>query len=307
MQNIKEYAPVIIPTLNRYEHLKRCVESLARCTHADKTELVIGLDYPPEERYVEGWKKVSEYVYTIQGFKKITILTTDKNVGASFNHRRCRDYAFEHYNTYIATEDDNEFSPCFLDYINKALTIYWEDERITAICGYNFPIDMGDYDKNIYCHHQFAAWGFGRWKHKFQLVPANFGIEVLHSWKKSIKLLKTEPQMLFMLMNMVAKQQRWGDALTVSYNIVNDCFSIFPTVTMCRNWGHDGSGLHCGGDTDNVIMTYRNQIIATSATFDLDDIVIEDYHSKSLKRYFCLNWKVGIRACWNYFKFIIRK
>lgn len=44
---ITHYAPVIIPTLNRYVHLKRCVDSLAKCTHAPDTELIIGLDYPP--------------------------------------------------------------------------------------------------------------------------------------------------------------------------------------------------------------------------------------------------------------------
>ena len=54
MQEIREYAPILIPTLNRYEHFKRCVESLAKCTHAEKTELVIGLDYPPSERYQKG-------------------------------------------------------------------------------------------------------------------------------------------------------------------------------------------------------------------------------------------------------------
>lgn len=30
------YYPVYISTLNRYERFRNCVESLARCTHADK-------------------------------------------------------------------------------------------------------------------------------------------------------------------------------------------------------------------------------------------------------------------------------
>ena len=56
------YAPVIIPTCNRYEHLRECVESLAECTHADKTELIISVDFPPDESYADGWNKVREYV-----------------------------------------------------------------------------------------------------------------------------------------------------------------------------------------------------------------------------------------------------
>ena len=29
------YAPVVIPTLCRYEHLKRCIDTLSECTGAD--------------------------------------------------------------------------------------------------------------------------------------------------------------------------------------------------------------------------------------------------------------------------------
>lgn len=33
------HAPVGIVTPNRYEHFKQCLESLERCTGADKTEV----------------------------------------------------------------------------------------------------------------------------------------------------------------------------------------------------------------------------------------------------------------------------
>ena len=59
---IKQYAPVWIPTLNRFEHFKRCLESLERCTGADKTDVYVGLDYPPSDKYVEGWKKIDAYL-----------------------------------------------------------------------------------------------------------------------------------------------------------------------------------------------------------------------------------------------------
>lgn len=50
------YSPVIIPTLNRYEHFRECLESLEHCVDADKTTVYIGLDYPPSEKHVDGWK-----------------------------------------------------------------------------------------------------------------------------------------------------------------------------------------------------------------------------------------------------------
>ena len=52
------YYPIIIPTLNRYEHFKRCVESLAKNIHSDKTERVIGFDFPPSNKYFDGYEKM---------------------------------------------------------------------------------------------------------------------------------------------------------------------------------------------------------------------------------------------------------
>ena len=56
------YAPIIIPTLNRIEHLTRCIESLRKNRLADKTDLYIALDYPPSQKYEEGYEKVKAYL-----------------------------------------------------------------------------------------------------------------------------------------------------------------------------------------------------------------------------------------------------
>lgn len=59
---IKNYAPVIIPTLCRDVHFKRCLESLEKCTAAEYTDVYVGLDYPAIEKHVEGWKKIDGYL-----------------------------------------------------------------------------------------------------------------------------------------------------------------------------------------------------------------------------------------------------
>ena len=51
MKTLSQYAPVLIPTLNRYEHLKQCLESLSKCSLAEHTEVYIALDFPPSEKY----------------------------------------------------------------------------------------------------------------------------------------------------------------------------------------------------------------------------------------------------------------
>lgn len=307
MQEIREFAPVLIPTLNRYEHFKRCIESLARCTHADKTELVIGLDYPPNERYREGWEKISDYVNTITGFRKVTILRSETNLGANNNSRRIREYIQDKYQTYIFSEDDNEFSPCFLEYIDKVLTRYWDDERVTSVSGYNYPVDMDGYEKNIYSHHQYSAWGVGIWVHKYKRVPVEYSKEILKSPINIYKILRAEPKLLYILMLMIVHEQRWGDTLTVASNIINKQYSIFPTVSLCRNHGHDGSGLHCGGERGDNLELFRNQNISRNLNFEPDVIEIKDTYLPNLKKYLGISLKEAIYYLKMYFVYLIKK
>ena len=65
--------------------------------------------------------------------------------------------------------DDNEFSPNFLDYMNKGLDKFKNNNRIYAICGYKHPIEIPDsYKANYFFHRANSAWGFGLWKNKIQ-------------------------------------------------------------------------------------------------------------------------------------------
>ena len=81
------YAPVVIPTLCRYEHLKRCIDTLSECTGADETELYVGLDFPAKESHWEGYRKICNYLPTITGFKNVVVIRREENMGATRNAR----------------------------------------------------------------------------------------------------------------------------------------------------------------------------------------------------------------------------
>ena len=78
-------APVTIPTLCRYEHFKRCIESLSRCTLADKTEVYVALDYPAKESHWNGYNKIKDYLLSHKednlGFKKLIVIQRSRNYG----------------------------------------------------------------------------------------------------------------------------------------------------------------------------------------------------------------------------------
>lgn len=244
------YAPIIIPTLNRYEHLKRCVESLANNTDADKTELVIGLDYPPAEKYIEGYNKIKEYLPTINGFQSVTILTTEVNLNAVGNFNRLIDYVKgKGYDSFIATEDDNEFSPNFLSYCNWALDYFREDKSVFYICAFNL-IDTPNLKNNIYKYnHGFCAWGCATWmdRRERELNAYDYNImkQLVDSYPLTILFNKRKISLASSLLYMIKKQYILGD--TAIQSIPDKLrWCIFPKTSLVRNWGHDGSGLHGG-------------------------------------------------------------
>ena len=273
---IKTFAPVLIPTLNRFDHFRRCLESLEKCTWAEKTDVYVALDYPPSEKYVEGWKKIDSYLLEKEkynGFKKLYVRRREQNCGVgkpNSNSSLLLDEVRRYSDRYIFSEDDNEFSPNFLDYINKGLEIYKEDERIFAICGYNYQqIDMKGYDHEYYFSHEISAWGYGSWF----IDRIDYIRATVRKPGYLIGLVKSVPMSKFLsngtkLCNLLEDigLAFHGDSYYTYYEWSNNIYCVFPTVSLVRNFGHDGSGEHCV-----MIDGYNpfiNQIIDERKTFD---------------------------------------
>ena len=269
------YYPVYIPTLNRYEHLKRCVESLASNLHADKTELVIGIDYPPSPKYEEGYNRIKEYVKGIKGFGKLTVFEHDHNLGPSENWYYCERYCLDNYDACIGSEDDNEFSPCFLDFMNKALMKYENDESIESISGWSPDYFSKQQEYGCYLYFASNAWGVGRWKSKeidiLNKINGNdFVINSLKKWSLAKEMLLECPKRLNNELDMINENADWGDVKRGCYLQVNHMCQLRPCLSLVRNHGNDGTGLHCKKDD-----SFARQAISSAKEFNIECKVAE--------------------------------
>lgn len=253
MENINKFAPVIIPTLNRYDHFHRLVESLSKSPEAKETELVIGLDYPPSEKYMDGFCKIRDYIPTITGFRKVTVFVAEKNLGPSKNTKILRDYVDKQgYDCSIFTEDDNEFSPNFLAYMNWGLEKYKDNKDVMAVVGYNYPMDMTGYDEPYFFTHEFSSWGYGQWKDKYDFLCENvynikFAKKLIFNPYRALKIIFSRGFYLYYALVLCYKNKRvYSDYFFTAYGYVYKKYCLFPTISKVRNLGHDGSGIHCG-------------------------------------------------------------
>lgn len=301
---IEQYAPVIIPTLNRYEHFKCCIESLERCSGADKTDVYVGLDFPPSDKYIEGWKNIDAYLAEKEknnGFNNLFVRRRDHNCGVgtpTSNSSQLSKEIRAVSDRYILTEDDNEFSPNFLEYVNWALKEFEEDESIYAICGFT-RIDTSGLRNNVYKYPRYNAWGMGLWFRKKDKLNKVRNLSYLHKYLDDMPLSSVFSSDVIMggsIINMLKERRLYGDLLP-SLLPKNEQYCLFPTISMVRNHGHDGLGIH-GGSANQRIM-YENLPIDTSERFipniveDLYQPILDDkyratYHISKRNRIRCM-------------------
>ena len=293
------FAPVLIPTLNRHEHLKKCLESLSRCTWADQTEVYVALDYPPSEKYVEGWKKNKEFLENCgdMGFKKLHVIQRKENYGTwnpgdKGNARRLSWWIRKTHDRYITTEDDNVFSPNFLEYMNKGLEKFENDESVLSLCAFRwyFPIKS---DGNTFFRTNVSVtpWGMGYWTKKQKMIP-----RLDYKWFRSqlsIKNLikvyrKSGPSFmnaLIELSNADKSHSRAIDYHMAVYMILSDLYQIIPVESLVRNIGLDGSGTMPVND-GNMQVLYDSIPTSTDEHFEFVGTGFEcfDYNQKVYRK-----------------------
>lgn len=281
MENRISLAPVAIITCNRYKHLKECVESLKRCSLANKTELYISVDYPPSEKYMNGYKETLDYVNgNIDGFKKVNVFVHNKNLGPELNNYWIEDKVFEKHDKIIFSEDDNIFSSNFLIYMNECLNQKNGDKDCYCICGHLYPVNF-KYGNNsvVRMYNDFDSWGYATWKGRIlearKKIREKSFIELCYNNQLMKKLYMMNNKLfcyyvdnLYDGTNILKSSSyvtRMVDVSIAINLIINDMYVIVPTINKVRNKGWDGSGTNCPAGSND--LDWENQEIDKNQSF----------------------------------------
>ena len=269
------YAPIMIVTCNRYQHLRRCINSLKQNLYAKETEIYISVDYPPSEKYVEGWQRVCEELQKpIDGFKKIHIFFQKKNLGVDDNCHFLYEKIFTKYDRVIFTEDDNEFSANFLEYVDKGLEKYKDDPKVYGICGYGYNYDFQTSNNNVIALTNFCMWGVGLWRDKEKIIKNQLSKKM---WEKRIKdpflmlkLYGNRKRLFSRAVGQIRTENQELRLTDINRGIIlalNNWYTINPVISKVRNIGWDGSGLNIVGNKDKQ-MEYLRQPIDQKEHFE---------------------------------------
>lgn len=253
--------PVMIITLCRYDHFVRCVESLKNNSLAAETDLYIGLDYPLKAEHWDGYRKICSYLEKdVQGFRNVYVVKQEKNIGATENAYALREEVFKKYDCYIFSEDDNEFAPNYLEYMNKCMNYYKDDSKVIAVAGYMYPIDTsGTKGSIIMLSTYFSAFGYGIYRRNSDLLEQEINMDnFIRFYRNPGMMRKLRKASANQYGNFVKSMLEYtGDELIrdgeirkidLSYGLYmffHNYYTVFPVISKVRNYGFDGSGIHC--------------------------------------------------------------
>lgn len=285
------YAPIIIPTLSRDKHFIRLIESLRKNSWAKHTDIYIGLDFPPSDRHADGYNKICTYLENkFPEFNKIIVIKHKKNIGSGANLRHLTMIIMEQYDRFIKTDDDAEFSPNFIEYMNKCLMKYQDDPDIIAVTGYSYPIEWHTSEGATVLKENFSCpmWGTGFWRDKYKKIHKYISQEkglgrdadyIINSggMNKMLNVAKYEfVNLCFSPEFKDTLAAKMSDIAMRMYMATYDKYIIVPTISKVRNWGFDGSGEYCQeaiveyeGKITARNYVYHQQPIDTQESFDL--------------------------------------
>ena len=269
-------APIVLFVYNRPWHSQQTIEALQKNELSSESELFIYSDAPKAEKDQEKVQEVHDYVHSIGGFKKITIIERVENWGLANSIIDGVTAIVNQYGKIIVLEDDIVTSPCFLRYMNDALDYYQDEGKVMHISGWNYPINTEGLPQTVFLRAT-SCWGWATWSRAWQFFDKN-PQKLLETFTKkdryNIDFNGTAGMWSQVTGNLSGKLNTWAIFWYASVFKVNG-LCLHPTNSLVENIGHDGSGVHCGAsDLYNVVLSdksvahFSDDITESSITMD---------------------------------------
>lgn len=135
-------APIIVFCYNRPEHLEQTLDALSRNELADQSTLYIYCDGPKDGASDEMRQKIADVRQVVrkrQWCKEVHVVEREENVGLMNNIVGAVTEIVNQYGRVITMEDDIITSKGYLRFMNEALELYKDDDKVMHISGYMWP------------------------------------------------------------------------------------------------------------------------------------------------------------------------
>ena len=273
----KSCAPIALFVYSRPEHTRRSLESLRANDLARHSDLFIFSDGPKNARVAAAVEEVRRYVRTIEGFRSVTCIEREQNLGLSMSiidgvTRLCNDRG-----RVIAVEDDVLTAPDFLTFMNAALGKYADEAKIFSVSGFGLPIDVpNSYSYDAFCSYRFMCWGWGTWKDRWQ--RADWSVADYAEFRRNRELQKRFNRggndLTWLLGRHIEGRIDSWDTVWAYTHSRNDAVALLSVQPRAYNIGFDGTGVHCR----RIPFRQAGLVSTLNSEYLFPDSVVPDAH-----------------------------
>jgi hypothetical protein len=265
-------SPIVLFVYNRLWHTEQTLEALSKNNLADESILYIYADGPKPDAaddQLDKIKQVRELIKSRQWCKEIHIIESEANKGLANSIISGVTEVINKHGKIIVMEDDIVTSPYFLKFMNKALNYYENESKVWHITGWNY-LFYPDGKDDAFFWKTMNCWGWGTWKDRWQYYEKN-----------TDKLISELTQEDIFKLDVFGSTGMWDQVLSNKNGNINS-WAIYwyvtiyknnglclnPTESYVKNIGFDGTGVHCGANTNYNYVTLCEKDI----NFDLIEI-----------------------------------
>ena len=282
------YSPIALFSFKRPHHTFLSIDALSKNKESIDSDLFVFIDgakCPSQLHLLDYVEKVA--LSFKNSFKSLNIIRSDINLGGARSQRSGVTSILQDHESVIVIEDDILVSPYFLSYINQGLSTYKNNEKVWHINGFCYPIK---YDlKECFFSRLMFCWGWATWKDRWfryindSLYHDPYYLKDIYNNKMRNEFnLSSKVNFYWSQIESNLNGGITWDIFWYSYIFLNKGLCLTPSISLTRNIGHDGSGVHC---LEDKIM--NNLEIKMQTIKDFPENISEDQFAlKKLTKYF---------------------
>lgn len=250
-------APIVLFVYNRPEKVVETISALQRNLLAQQSELFVFSDGPKVGEDISRIREVRHYIGTVSGFKKVHIVERSENFGLARSVISGVTEIVEKFGRVIVIEDDMITSPYFLKYMNEALDLYENEEKVISVHGYVYPVSRKL--PEFFFLRGADCWGWATWKRGWQLFESDAGM--LLDEIEGAGLARTFDFDGAASFTEMLRLQKDGkiDSWAIRWNasaFLKNRLTLYPGRSLVINTGTDGTGTH--GDNTAEYLSQLN-------------------------------------------------
>ena len=243
-----DIAPIIVFSYNRPDHLRRTLEALSQNDLASESVLYIYCDGAKDNASKEQRIRVDknrEIAHNVRGFKDVHVVEREHNVGLKDNIVGAVTEIVNQFGRVVTLEDDVVSSIGFLKYMNDALELYADEDRVMHVSAYMYPHKCR-LPESFFYPVPYPGGGWATWKRAWDCYNDN-SQELYDYWKDNwskFDVFGGDYLSKQLKMNVDGTLNTW---FIKWYAVVNqkEALTLYPGSSLTNNIGFDEMATNC--------------------------------------------------------------